>query len=93
MLEPWVVCINHATTLKGLTAHTPNPFRVKFIFCLSEPRVLAMLEPWVVCINHATTLKGLTPNPFRVKFIFCLSEPWAEISQRLRRLIASTFGV
>jgi hypothetical protein len=63
MLEPWVVCINHATTLKGLTAHTPNPFRVKFIFCLSEPRVLAMLEPW------------------------------AEISQRLRRLIASTFGV
>jgi hypothetical protein len=55
-----------------------------------------MLEPWVVCINHATTLKGLTahtPNPFRVKFIFCLSEPWAEISQRLRRLIASTFGV
>jgi hypothetical protein len=33
------------TTLKGLAAHTPNPFKVVSLFIFLVPRVVAALQP------------------------------------------------
>jgi hypothetical protein len=50
-------------TLKGLTSHKPNPFRVEYYFLCLDPMVAAALQPW------------------------------AEISERLRRLIETIANV
>ena len=63
--KPWVSCFtNLLTTLKGLAAHTPNPFRVGFFFYFEFPRVGGS-QPW------AQISKRLRRNR-RHQFMICI---------------------
>jgi hypothetical protein len=44
--NPGLVVSSFVTTLKGLAAHMPNPFRIQRRVLLIDPRVVAALQPW-----------------------------------------------